>query len=174
MKFFGKKKETAVVDPRIMEKIKQSDLLEYIDGQRKIGKNVDLVYGQKIPKLEDNPLVFFTMHFTRLNSGIVSKKTFQEWGFTELEINAIMEKYDTKIGIAHPSRCIKDRIWGYMFEKELSRLHRESGDEKLAKDIEKTIALRRERTKWLDWDTAIEEFWIDESLKDYRRYIITE
>lgn len=69
MRLFGKKKEPVYVDSRLMEKIEQSDLFEYLEGQRKIGKNIDLFYGQKIPK--DDPLTYFLTQLTSLNSGIV-------------------------------------------------------------------------------------------------------
>jgi len=167
-----KKKEPVYVDPRIMEKIEQSDLLEYLEGQRKIGKNVDLFYGKKIPK--DDPLMYFLTQLTALNSGIVSRKTFEYCGFTESEINAIMGKFDTKMGLSHPSRCVKDLVWHYMFQKEFERLSSENGDEKFAKKIEQSTSTRRVQEKWLDWDRAIEEFWMDESEKDYRSYIITK
>ena len=170
--FSRKKKEPVYVDPRIMEKMEQSDLLEYLEGQKKHGKNIDLYCGKKIPT--DDPLIYFSTQLSGLNSGIVSRKTFEYWDFTESEINAIMGKFNTIFGLSHPTRCVKDQIWEYMFQKEIIRLMRGTGDEKPAKQAEEVLSKVRKYHKWLDWDRAIEEFWIDESEKDYRSYIITK
>jgi len=170
MRLFGKKKEPVYVNSQILEKIEQSDLLAYLEGQRKIGKPVDSFYGRKIPK--DDPIVFFNMHLTSLNSGIVSRQNFIESGFSDSEINAIMGKFDTKMGLSHPSRCVKDLIWWYMFQEEILRLSKGSGDKKFAKEVNEGMMNRRKNENWLDWDKGIEEFWIDESKKNYRSYII--
>lgn len=54
-----------------------------------------------------------------------------------------------------------------MFHKEAIRLDIHNGNENLLTDMRKS-------NNWLDWNRAIEEFWIDESEKDYRSYIITK
>lgn len=112
MRFFGKKKECVYVDPRIMEKMEQSDLVEYIEGQRRHGLNVDTFYGAKIKATyADDPFSYFLVHLTALNSGIISRRAFEIWDFTESEINAIMGgDYQTTIGLSHPTRCVKDAI----------------------------------------------------------------
>ncbi len=170
MGLFRKKKVSVYVDPEIMRKIEQSDLLEYLEVQRKIGIDVDLFYGKKVST--DDPLVYFSIQLTALNSGIVSRQSFTETGFTESEINAIMGDFDIKYGLSHPTRCVKDLIWHYMIQNEIARLDKHNGDGKFAKKIEEGLVKRREQEKWLNWDKGIDEFWINESKKDYRKYII--
>jgi len=172
MRLFGKRKEPVYVDPRIIEKMEQSDLLEYLEGQRKIGKNVDMVYGEKIKTNE--PFLYFSIQLSSINSGLVSRKNFEDGGFTESEINAIMGDFKMKGGLSHPTRCVKDLIWDHMFQKELARLDMHNGNGKLAKETEQIMTKTREQNEWMNWDRAIEEFWMDESEKDYRSYIITQ
>jgi hypothetical protein len=180
---FGKKKKESsdlsveegvinYVDPRILEKMKQSDLLEFLDKQRAFGKDVDVFYGKRLTP--DNSVYYHTMQLTSLNSGIVSKENFGEWGYSESEINAIFGNSKMKMGLSHPSRCVKDLIWAYMFNQEQAKSAIRSGNDELAEGIVEGMEIRKSSTKWLDWDRAIEEFWDHESGKDYRSYIITD
>lgn len=169
--FSRKKKEPDYELLRMLEKMKQSDLFEYLKERKKMGINDDQFMGLKIPKFEENPLVYFTMHLAGLNSGIVTKESFPA-DFSESEINAIMGESETTI-LSHPSRCVKDLVWWYMVQKESGRLAEKHNDKKSAERIYEIVANRRKAEKWLDWDRALDEFWIDESEKDYRSYIIS-
>ena len=155
----------------MLEKMKQSDLFEYLKERKKHGKKDDLFYGQKIPEFEENPLVFFLMHLSAFNSGMVSRESFPA-DFSESEINAIMGGVQTRI-LSHPSRCVKDLVWWYVIQNEAGVIAEANGDKKHAKSCFEIVANRRKSEKWLDWDRALDEFWIDESEKDYRSYIIS-
>jgi hypothetical protein len=158
MGLFGKKKkkEPPVTDYRIVEKIEQSDLFDFLDEQRKSGKDVDIFYGQRLTP--DDSWYYHNTQLTSLNSGIVHKGNFEEWGYSEPELNAIFGKFEKKMGLSHPTRCVKDLIWSYMFNQEGVRMMKESGEEKVAKQIQETMEIRRNSTEWLDWDRAIDEF----------------
>jgi hypothetical protein len=173
--FSRKKKESKPAshpDPRFYEKIKQSDLLEYVQMQIDHGFPSDKFYGEKIPS--EDTFTYFVVQLTSVNSGIVSKENFKQSGFSESEIDAIVGKFDKISGLSHPTRCIKDLVWHQMFQQETARLSRQNGSEELCKKIENVCESRRKLNPWLDWDKAISEFWIDESLKDYKSYIITK
>jgi hypothetical protein len=169
--FSRKKKELVYPDPRFLEKIEQSDLLEYREEQRKTGINVDMIMGRKVV-FTDNPFMYFVWNLLSLNTSSTGRKLFEEYGFTESEINAIFGSSQI-VSLSPPTRCIKDLVWHYMFQQEYARLDRANDNGKVAKDVDKMMELLKDTHEWLDWDKAIEEFWIDESEKDYKSYIIT-
>ena len=83
-----------------------------------------------------------------------------------------MRDKDMIIGISDPNRCTKDLVWWYVIQNEFSRLSKCNGDEKSGKEIDAILKNRRDQEDWLDWELALDEFWKDESEKDYRSYII--
>lgn len=159
-------------DHRIVEKIEQSDLHDFLDEMRDFGIDVDMVNGHRLTP--DDSWDYHNIQLASLNSRTGYRGEFEEWGYSEEEINAIFGNDGTRIGLSHPSRCVKDLIWSYMFYQEGIRLAKEDGDKGLADDIQELLAQKRQQNNWIDWDRAIAEFWDHETGKDYRSYIITD
>lgn len=160
------------LDPRLAEKIEKSDLWEFSEKQRDVlGRRTDLFCGEPIST--DNQFMHFIKLLYNVNTGMVSREAFVNYGFSESEIDAIFGgSFNTRIGISNPHRCVKDKVWQFMCFRELSRVAWLNGNKKLAKEIGMTMQSTYEREKnWLDWGTAIREFWQDELQKDYRSYV---
>ena len=167
------KKKEIILDARFYKKMSESDLPEYREAEIKENKGADLLFGKKPPKLEEDPFNYFRINLMAIGTTISSKDSWEKCGYTESEIKSIFGDSEIVVG-AHPDRGIKDIIWNYVFQMEDARQLNELGKSKDGILVEKYMKIFRETTKWLDWDKALEEFWIDESKKDYRGYIILD
>ena len=122
------------VDQRLIEKIEKSDLWEYRAKCNELsGNKSDLYFGNK---KSDELFPRFIEELGSVNSGMVSRKAFVDYGFSESEINAIFGgNFDTRIGISNPHRCVKDKVWSFMCFRETARLYWLNGHNQLAKQI---------------------------------------
>lgn len=158
------------MDPRLVEKILNSDLWEFFDNSINVltGKKADTYYGIKIP---DEPIKRFFMEVNSANSDIISRQSFANSEFSESEINTIFETYKFIRGA--PARWfIKCLIWDFMCFREQARLAFLRRDKKSALRSGEILAAKIRMYHYIDWGKAIREFWIDESMKNYHGYLI--
>ena len=167
------KKKEIILDAIFYKKMSESDLPAFREAQLKVNKDADIIFGKKLPKLEEDPFNYFRINLMSIGTTVSSKGKWKKCGYTESEIKSIFGDSEIVVG-ANPDRGIKDIIWNYVFQTEYVRQLNELGKSKDVILIEKAVKLLRENTKWLDWDKALEEFWIEESKKDYRGYIILD
>lgn len=157
------------MDPRLVKKILESDLWEYLEKMVNVaGYKGDKFHGMKYPK---DPLGHFFLEISRVNSGMVSRTTFHNAGFSEAEINAIFGNAHVTFG-STPQRFVKDMVWNFMCNREQARLVFLGHNKKLALELGKVMANMISSDDYIDWGKAIREFWKDESTKNYRSYII--
>ena len=115
----------------------------------------------------------FILELSKVNSGVQSPESFRNAGFTESEINSIFGNYKVRFGLSVPQRFVKDKVFGFMCNRETAKLVFFDNNSKQALEIGKNMAYQIKNYDFIDWGRAIREFWKDESLKDYRSYIIT-
>lgn len=165
-------KEGRVMDPRLVRKILDSDLWEFLEKMVNVaGYKGDKFYGMKYPDKKEDPLNFFFLQLSRVNSGMISRSAFERQGFSEAEINAIFGNADLRIG-STPQRFVKDRVWQFMCNKEWAKVAHKVGSHKEALAMGKSLADMIKSDDYIDWGKAIREFWKDESVKNYRSYIV--
>lgn len=165
-------KEGGVMDPRLVRKILESDLWEYLENMVNVsGYKGDKFFGMKYPDKKEDPLNFFFLQLSHVNTGIISRPAFERQGFSEAEINAIFGNAETTFG-STPQRFVKDRVWQFMCNKEWAKVAHKVGSHKEALSLGKSLADMINSDNYIDWGKAIREFWKDESTKNYSSYIV--
>ena len=160
------------LDPRLVEKILNSDLWEFFDNSINIltGKKADAYWGMKIP---NEPIKRFFVEVSSANADILSRKSFENSEFSKDEINMICGNYQFIRG-APPRWFIKCLIWDFMCIREQARIAFLRHDKKLALRCGEALAAKIRMYHYIDWGKAIREFWIDESMKNYHIYLIVK